>query len=236
MKYPGTELELFAEATHWKRYFATKLRPFVTGRVLDVGCGMGVNANFLVGPTVSNYTFLEPDVQLLSRVPDHIDAPLMAISELVNGTVHGLEGRQFDTILYVDVIEHIEHASAELDRAFTLLAPGGYLMILVPAYQFLYTNFDAELGHVKRYDKAQLVSELPRGGERVALHYLDSMGLLLSLGNKLLLHQARPTLSQIKFWDRIVIPISKIMDKVLMHKAGRSLIAVVRKPPVPLQH
>ena len=149
MNYPGTELELFAEATNWKRYFASKLRPFVRGRVLDVGCGMGVNANYLVGPTVSSYTFLE----------------------------------------------HIEQGPDELDRAYSLLAPGGHLLVLVPAYQFLYSKFDEEVGHVKRYNKEQMRSELPRWARPVSLYYLDSMGVLLSLANKFLLHQARPTRS-----------------------------------------
>lgn len=236
MNYPGTELALFAEATNWKRYFASELRPFVTGRVLDVGCGMGVNANYLVGPSVKSWTFLEPDKRLLDLAPDHVDAPLLAIGELVNGTTQDLEGRQFDTILYLDVLEHIEQGAAELERAFSLLAPGGHLLVLVPAYQFLYTDFDAEIGHVKRYNKAELASELPRDGERLALFYLDSIGLSLSLGNKLMLHQSRPKLSQIQFWDRFVIPFSKVMDKVLLHRAGRSLIAVVRKPVAPFQH
>lgn len=236
MNYQGKELELFAEATNWKRYFASKLKPFVKGRVLDVGCGMGVNANYLVGERVSSYTFLEPDAQLLARVPEHTAAPFKAIAELVNGTTHVLEGRQFDTILYLDVVEHIEQGAVELERAYSLLAPGGHLLVLVPAYQFLYTNFDAEIGHVKRYNKAELLSELPRGGERMALFYLDSIGLFLSLGNKLLLHQSRPKLSQIRFWDRYVIPFSKVMDKVLFNRVGRSLITVVRKPLVALQH
>jgi len=231
MNYPGTELELFAEATNWKRYFASKLRPFVRGRVLDVGCGMGVNANYLVGPTVSSYTFLEPDLQLLAHVPDHIDASLKKMSEMVHGTLDKLEGRQFDTILYVDVVEHIEQGPDELDRAYSLLAPGGHLLVLVPAYQFLYSKFDEEVGHVKRYNKEQMRSELPRWARPVSLYYLDSMGVLLSLANKFLLHQARPTRSQIRFWDQCMIPISRIMDKMLIHKAGRSLIAVVQKPP-----
>lgn len=234
MNYPGTELDLFAEATHWKRYFSSELKPFVTGRVLDVGCGMGVNARFLVGPNVSSYTFLEPDLKLLAHVPDHIDASLKDISEMVHGTVNKLEGRQFDTILYVDVVEHIEQGFNELDRAYSLLAPGGHLLVLVPAYQFLYSKFDEEVGHVKRYNKERMRSDLPQGATPISLYFLDSMGVLLSLGNKFLLHQARPTRSQIRFWDRCMIPISRIMDKVLFHSAGRSLIAVVQKPPAAL--
>lgn len=230
MKYAGSELTLFASATNWKRYFASKLKTYVTGRVLDVGCGMGVNAQYLAGPKVSIYTFLEPDPDLLAKVPEHITSPLSYKTERVHGTTKDLIGRQFDTIMYLDVIEHIAESSAELERASTLLAPGGHLLILVPAYNFLFSDFDREIGHFRRYDKKILEKELPPSLEPLFMFYLDSLGLLLSLGNKLVLNQSSPAQAQIAFWDRFVIPASMLTDRLILRSMGRSLVAVLRKP------
>ncbi len=230
MNYVGQELELFAKAANWKRYFADRLEPYVQGRVLEVGCGMGVNAEYLLNPGVTAYTFLEPDDGLLAHVLQHVRSPLLRNAERVHGTTNSLTGRQFDTILYLDVIEHIEYAKAELERAMVLLAPGGHLVILVPAYNFLFSAFDGAIGHFRRYDRRMLQQELPTGLETVSLKYLDSCGLVLSLANKLLLRQRMPTDGQIRFWDRTVVPISKVTDRLLFHSCGRSLLAVARKP------
>lgn len=229
MEYAGGELELFAEARNWKRYWSSVLRPFVRGRVLDVGCGIGANADFLWNEGVARYTFLEPDGRLLAQVPEHAWASDAQSAERVQGTTSDLRGKQFDTILYIDVIEHIEDSRAELQRAHGLLAPGGHLLILVPAFQFLYSEFDKAIGHHRRYDKRLLKQELPPGMELLTLCYLDSMGLLLSLGNKWFLKQGEPSVRQIHFWDRSVVPVSRVTDKIFLHSFGRSLLAIAHK-------
>lgn len=75
-----------------------------------------------------------------------------------------------------------------------------------------------------------LRSQLPAGLTIERMQYMDSIGLLLSLGNKIALRKAAPTMGQITFWDRNIIPLSRMIDKLVLRSFGRSLIAVVRKP------
>lgn len=229
--YIGTELELFQHARNWKRYFAGRLRPYVRGRVLDVGCGMGVNADALWNPAVDSYTFLEPDPQLLAQVPAHVHTPALAQARRINGTTASLAPDQrFDTILYLDVIEHIEDSTAELRRAYELLAPGGHLLILVPAFNYLYSPFDKAIGHFRRYDKGILRRELPPELVRVSTRYMDSVALFASLANKWFLGQSAPTLKQVLFWDRTIVPVSRVLDPLVLHTFGKSLLSISRKP------
>lgn len=230
MKYVGGELELFQHARNWKRYFAGYLKPFVRGRVLDVGCGTGVNAEYLLNDQVTSYTFLEPDPDLLARVDEHVRSAVLVNADRINGNTEHLHGRRFDTILYIDVIEHIEDSKEELLRAYDLLEPGGHLVILVPAYNFLFSPFDTAVGHHRRYNRSMLRSELPSGLKPVKTFYLDSLGYFLSLANKALLRKALPTASQIRFWDRTIVPCSRVLDNLFMHAFGRSLICITRKP------
>ncbi len=230
MRYPGGELELFKDAHRWKRYWSGQAAPFVRGHVLDAGCGIGANAEWLMNPQVTGYTFLEPDAGLLQRVPAFSGHAVLGQAERIHGTTAALSGRRFDTILYIDVIEHIADAEAELRRAAGLLAPGGHLVILVPAFQFLYSPFDAALGHHRRYTKRLLRAQVPDALRLVRLRYLDAAGLLLSLGNRLLLREAMPTERQVRFWDRCVVPASRIIDPLTLHGAGRSLLGVARLP------
>jgi len=230
MRYIGEELDLFQHAQNWKRYYADMLRPYVNGRVLDAGCGMGVNAEYLLNEKVSSYTFLEPDGALLDQVLSHVTSAALKNAERFHGTTSDIADRRFDTILYLDVIEHIEDSTSEVRRAYDLLEPGGHLLIVVPAFNFLFSPFDKAIGHYRRYDKVILKDELPKELERVHTRYLDSLGMLMSLGNKLFLKQSEPTLKQVLFWDRHVVPLSKIADKVFFHGFGRSLLSISRKP------
>lgn len=230
MRYPGGELELFKHARGWKRYWSGQAAPWVEGRVLDAGCGIGASAEWVAGPRVTGYCFLEPDATLLGQVPAFAEHPVLARAERIAGTTADLHGRAFDTILYIDVIEHIADARAELHRAGGLLAPGGKLIVLVPALPCLYSPFDAAIGHHRRYTEAMLRAELPNDLRVERLRYLDSAGALLSLGNRLLLRAAHPTPSQVRFWDRRIVPLSRVLDALIGFSIGRSLLCVARKP------
>lgn len=229
MRYPGGELELFREARRWKRYWSAQAAPFVRGSVLDLGCGIGGSAPWLINGRVSRYTFLEPDPALLARVPAFAEHPVLARAERIQGQAGDLQGRAFDTIACIDVIEHIADAKDELARIAALLAPGGRLIILVPALPALFSPFDAAIGHHRRYTKAMLRAELPRGLRAERMRYLDCIGALLSLGNRLLLRKGMPTPAQVRFWDRRIVPLSRIIDPLIGHAIGRSLLCVARK-------
>jgi hypothetical protein len=136
---------------------------------------------------------------------------------------------RYDTILYIDVLEHIEDDCGELRRAARLLGDNGTFIVLSPAYNWLYTPFDDALGHFRRYTAGGLVARAPPDLKRESVFYLDSIGLLASFGNKLLLRQSLPSRSQILFWDRTLIPISQVVDQLIGFRAGRSVVAIWRK-------
>jgi SAM-dependent methyltransferase len=231
-QYIGSELELFSAAVNWKRYFSRLLAPFVGGRVLEVGAGTGSNLTYLYSDAVREWTSLEPDRDLAARIAARIAervgaGNLPGSCQVVCGTTGDLDGHsRFDTILYIDVLEHIADDGAELRRAAGLLAPGGNLIVLSPAHRFLFSPFDAAIGHHRRYSAAQLVGLTPPGCRIRARMMLDSAGLLASLGNRLLLRAKMPTPRQIAFWDRVLVPISRLLDPLTGWTLGKSVVAV----------
>ncbi|MDF7812729.1 class I SAM-dependent methyltransferase [Hymenobacter sp. YC55] len=231
--YIGDELALFEHATHWKAYYGARLRPFLRGKVLEVGAGIGGTTRTLCDGKQTDWLCLEPDASLASRIESMMaQRELPAYCRLHVGTLEDLPATdsQFDAILYIDVIEHIEDDAAELRRAYERLAPGGAILIIVPAHQWLFSPFDEAIGHFRRYSRPMLRRVLPAGSQIRELVYLDSVGLLASAANKLMLRQSYPTLAQIKFWDRTIVPVSRFADRLTGFSLGKSVLGVVQKP------
>lgn len=227
--YQGTELELFRNAINWKRYYGKRLRPFIAGEVLEVGAGIGGTTAYLCAGTEQRWTCLEPDPTLLDRLrrsyPDDRVNGVPLRTEL--GTLGDLpSAARFGTIIYIDVLEHIENDAHELEMAAAHLDPGGHIVVLSPAHQFLYSEFDRAVGHFRRYSSRQLRGLTPPGARLVRSEYLDSVGALLSLMNRLLLKQQQPRTEQIALWDQYVLPVSKVTDYALGRLIGRSVVAI----------
>jgi hypothetical protein len=133
----------------------------------------------------------------------------------------------------MDVIEHIEDDAAELRRAAGLLRPNGVIVVLSPAHQWLYTPFDKAIGHYRRYTAARMVAITPPGTRLERNRYLDSVGMLASLGNKLVLNASQPKLKQILLWDRVMVPLSRLVDPLTLYCLGKSVLGIYRKTNSP---
>jgi SAM-dependent methyltransferase len=229
--YPGRELELFAAAAHWKRYLAAEIAPFLGRRVLEVGAGIGATTLALARDPSATWLCLEPDPRLAATLGERIArGELPPFCAAMCGALADLPGpAQYDTILYVDVLEHIEDDVAEMRTAALRLAPGGHLVVLSPAHAWLYSPFDEAVGHHRRYTRRTLAAVGPKGVDLVRMRYIDSVGLLASLANRVALKQAIPTLGQVMTWDRMLVPLSTWIDPILGHRLGKSVIAVWRR-------
>ncbi|MBS0207300.1 MAG: class I SAM-dependent methyltransferase [Planctomycetes bacterium] len=230
-EYLGNELDLFQEAACWKSYFASHLRPYVSGNVLEVGAGIGATSRVLCDDHSDSWTMLEPDASLASRLAvSLLQSPLPIPHELRTGTTTDLGSQKFDCILYIDVIEHIELDAEELERAAKHLSPGGHLVILVPAHNWLYTSFDRAIGHFRRYTRRSLRAAVPSSLRCRKLVYLDSVGLLASLANRLWLKAAAPSRGQIHFWDRVLVRGSRWLDPLLWNFVGKTVVGAWQRP------
>jgi SAM-dependent methyltransferase len=226
-EYVGSELDLFAAARNWKSYWSAQLRPFLRGDVLEVGAGIGSNIPFL-DPSggAGRWVCLEPDPELYGLlVRSFAEKKTLRAYETVCGTIASLTD-QFDTIIYIDVLEHIDNDREEMNQAASHLRPGGHLVVLSPAHQRLFSPFDAAIGHFRRYNRSTLRSISPPSLRLKHLFYLDCAGLVLSVANSMFLHQSMPTKAQLRIWDQLVIPISRVLDRCLFNSVGKSIVGI----------
>jgi SAM-dependent methyltransferase len=231
ISYPGLELEFFERATNWKAYWGQFVRPFLSGRVAEVGAGIGATTLTLCTGQAQHWLCLEPDAQMADQIRQKIAAhELPSFCEAWPGVMADLpHDRRFDTILYIDVLEHIEDDQGEIRESALRLAPGGHLVVLAPSHNWLYSQFDRHVGHHRRYNRGSLARLVPQDLECQKLIYLDSIGMFLSLGNRLVLRSNLPTHDQIRVWDKRVIPLSRALDPLFRYALGKSVLGVWRR-------
>jgi hypothetical protein len=103
------------------------------------------------------------------------------------------------------------------------------VIVLAPAHPWLFTPFDRAIGHFRRYTRRTLAAAAPEELRVEKLIYLDSVGLVASLGNRVLLNSSHPSHGQIQTWDRTMVPLSRLLDPLLGHRAGKSVLGIWRR-------
>lgn len=233
--YKGSELELFEKAENWKAYYQNLIKDYLGQEVLEVGAGIGATTRILCSQNHSRWLCLEPDPAMGDLINSLIENhELPSNCQVKVGLVADLRPEEtFDTVIYIDVLEHIENDRDELKLSCSHLRPGGFLVVLSPAHQWLFTPFDAAIGHHRRYNKSTLSAVIPESLERIELKYLDSVGAIASLGNRFVLKSNIPSARQLAVWDKLMIRMSRVIDPLLGYRAGKSVLGVWQKaiPP-----
>lgn len=132
-------------------------------RILDVGCGTGINLGLLAkfGDRVTGIDMSE-DALSYCRLRG-----FLSINKMVDEYQFGLEEKTIDMVSMLDVLEHVEDEDRMLAEAKRVLVPGGHLLVTVPAYQFLWSEHDVALHHRRRYTRSGLEQVLKRNGLKV---------------------------------------------------------------------
>jgi SAM-dependent methyltransferase len=229
--YPGAELALFAQARNWKFYVKSEIGEYLVGDVLEIGAGIGGTTIALNDGSARRWLCLEPDQNQVNQLQSLVarnngPAPLVMVGSLAAFA----QKPTFNCILYIDVLEHIDDDHLQIRTAAQLVRPGGHIVVLSPAHQWLFSEFDKSIGHRRRYNKRSLGKLMPSGWKEIKLKYLDSVGVLVSLGNVIALRQPLPTLSQVELWDRICVPLSRAFDRISLGTFGKSVLAVWQNP------
>lgn len=230
--YIGDELEMFKYAKNWKRYMRRSLAPYIQGHVIEVGAGIGGTTQNLSNiDGVENWLCVEPDAGQVEKIEQlKTDGTIPAYCATLAGILSDVEDDNLaDTIIYIDVLEHIENDRAELEIAARKLKVGGRIVVLSPAYPYLFSPFDAAVGHYRRYTRTSLRAVANERLSEVKSFYLDCMGLAASLANKWVLKQDLPTVAQVRTWDQKIVPVSKIFDPLIARQFGRSIIIIWEK-------
>jgi len=231
---PGAEiLDAFSVAPRFNRWMADTIRPHVRERVLEIGAGMG-NLTRTLARGRQRYIASDIDAEHLSRLQTRLrhylnvetcacDLSIAADFEPIAETV--------DTVICLNVLEHIEDDLGALRNIYSALSPGGRAIVLVPCGQEIYGQLDVILGHYRRYSTAELRSRFEQAGfevEQILEFNRISRPSWYITGK--LMKRSRISRFQLKIFDRLVWLWRRI-DRFIPWKPT-SLIAIAAKPQV----
>jgi len=208
------------------------IQKHLSGNILEVGAGVGQFTRQL-SARADSVVALEPHKELF-EVLEIQTADLPNVSVVPAKTQDLLadpnwNDRKFNSIVYLNVLEHIEGDVDELACARKLLADGGRLIAIVPAHGWLYSRIDKLTGHYRRYGKRQIMSLFKAGLSDPEVRYFDSVGLIPYLIVYRLFRSTSVTGLGAKIYSMIILRISFLLYIVFRGRlVGKNLIAIGR--------
>ncbi len=232
--YAADDLETMQEAKRYSAHLFGLLRPHVGARVLEVGCGIGTMSRQLAD--VADLVLgIEPNPNCVDRVRKEMDGHpkfTLRVCHLEECDPVELASHRFDTVVCVNVLEHIEDDVAALTAFKDVVEPGGRVLVWVPAIQAAYGPLDAELGHHRRYTKATLRRAYEAAGlDLLALRYSNPIGLLGWMFNAHVTKSKAHSIEQVRLFERLVAPWALPMERLITPPIGLSVVAVGQRRP-----
>lgn len=220
-------LEDLRDAVNYRRWLAELVRPYLGDHPLEIGSGNGDYALEWM-PHVRSFTATEADPVRFAQLRERfVEEPRVHTRHLV---LPASDSAEHTAVCALNVLEHIPDDVEALQAMARLIRPSGAIVLIVPAFPSAMSRFDREIGHVRRYTKRTLADSLSRADLRIVrLQYLNPLGLLSWYVGPKLLRLTPRSGPVLRAYDRTVIPVAKLIQKVLGAPFGQSVFAVARQ-------
>jgi SAM-dependent methyltransferase len=233
--YIGKDLEAMSFAVNYHRWILGEFRPYIGKHVVEVGAGTGSFSRLLLGESPETLALVEP-----SGMFKQLERNISAIETPTEVTLHHTifrsaadeiaAGGRPDTVIYINVLEHIEDDLGELQAIHRTLAVGGHCLIFVPALQSLYGNFDREVGHFRRYAKKEIEEKCRSAGFTIVRsRYFDFAGMIPWFVKYRILRASGLSSSAVTLYDRLAVPFVKRFESIIPVPLGKNVLMVLRK-------
>jgi SAM-dependent methyltransferase len=237
LDYAGRDLESMSFARNYHRWILDLFAPHLGRRLVEVGAGTGSFSELLLALGPESLTLVEPSAEMHRRLVERVGGAAGASRlRIYNDTFAGAaprlaaDGGGPDSVIYVNVLEHVADDEAELRVVREVLAPGGRLFLFVPAFAWLYGSFDRQVGHHRRYTRRGLVAKCERAGLKVVRAiYFDAAGVLPWWVKYRLLRSEKMEPAAVRFYDDFCVPLLRRVESVVAPPFGKNVLLVAEK-------
>lgn len=220
-------LESMNQAVWYNQWTLNKFKKYLSGEILEVGCGIG---NFT--KTLINYGqvwAIDINNEYIKKIQEQIKGNVQVGFGDIEKGEYFFQTRKFDTIVCLNVLEHIEDDDVAVDNLYKLLKKNGKLILLVPAHRFLYGEIDRSIGHFRRYNKTGLIKQLEGLGFKVIrsrrLNFLGALGWFMA--GKILQREIVGE-RNIKIFN-LIAPLVLSLEDLFEPLIGTSILVVAQK-------
>ncbi len=225
-------LDAISFATRFNHWMYQTIQANCTAKILEIGSGIGniskhfieANEDIYLSDIRDNY--IEELKRTWPQKKDQIFKLDLVNPDFESLYPHHLE--QYDTVFALNVVEHIMDDKLAIKNAKKMLKPEGKLIILVPAYQWMYNSFDTALEHFRRYTKTTLSKIIAPEMKIIHKQYFNAFGMLGWFVSGRLLRKKTIPRNQMELYDRLII-VAKTIDKLVLNRIGLSVIVVAQK-------
>lgn len=226
--YPGTKtLESMDEAKYYNKWTINKFSKYLTGDILEVGCGIGNFTKYL--SKYGKIYAIDIDESLI-KILRQGDCSNISVGygDIESGNSF-FTNKIFDTVVCLNVLEHIKDDYKALQNIYHLLKKGGRLILLVPIYKFLYGEIDRSIKHFRRYDPEALQEMLKQIGftieKKRKLNWLGALGWFIA-GR--IIKQRNVEKKNIRIFN-LISPLTLRMENIVEPPIGTSILIVAQK-------
>lgn len=223
---------LLSERYNYNHWIYDNIQHFIGCNILEVGAGIGNITDFIIFRNnltvidINQYYVNYLNAKYSFRSKSNFSALNVDIQDIKSSP---LAEKTFDTIICLNILEHLKNDRAAVENMSSLLEPGGKLIILAPALKKLYGSMDISFEHYRRYNKKELQSLIHgQNLEIVEIRYMNFLGLLGWFFNGRILKREELPKNQTKLFDKLV-PFLGIAEKIIKPPLGQSLILIVKK-------
>lgn len=224
-------------AANYHAWILEIFKPYLGEHLVEVGAGDGSFSELILTRHVcKTLSLVEPSDTMYEQLRIHLRQLDSGVSvDLYHGTfveaADLIKSEQApDSIIYVNVLEHIADDEGELEAVRRTLSESGRVFIFVPALKWLFSTFDEQVGHVRRYSKSELEQKLRRSGFKIVRStYFDFPGIAPWWLKYCLMKSDTMEPGAVRFYDRFIIPAVRRMESVVTIPIGKNVIAIAEK-------
>ena len=221
---------------NYHRWILEIFRPYLGKRIVEVGAGSGSFSRLILETRPEHLDAIEPSINMYPLLAAHLqDVDPNHVGRAHQGTLIGSidairKSGTPDSVIYVNVLEHVEDDENELVEIHSLLRPRGHALIFVPANPWLMGSMDHELGHFRRYTMKELRRKCEAAGftVRLASHF-DFLGIVPWWLKYCLFKSKTMEPGAVRFYDRCVVPASRFLEGLIPPPIGKNIVLVAGK-------